>query len=127
MKINRVFLMITISGLMLSSGELFAQEVYEISKADHLTADSVQTARNERQLKQAQTEKDASRLSDAKSAQKETKAKARETRRIDREASSAAREARTAFRAEKKAQKARKDADRQSRKAVRAKNTSDEN
>ncbi|MEX2233666.1 MAG: hypothetical protein WD824_15990 [Cyclobacteriaceae bacterium] len=134
MKINRVFLTMTISGLTLLSGELFGQEHYEMSKTEHQIVDSVQTARHEQQVKQEQNEADASRLSDARAAQKETKAraketkaKAKETQRIDREASSAAREAKMALRAEKRAQKARKDADKQSRKADRAKNTSDKN
>ena len=117
----------TIGGLTLLSGELFGQEHYEITRTEQQIVDSVQTARHEKQEAQELKEGDANRLSDAKAAHKDTKAKAKETRRINQEASSAAREAKMALKAEKKAQKARKDADKQSRKAVRAKNTSDKN
>ena len=116
-----------ICGLTLMAGEILGQENYEMSKAEHQTADSVQTARDEQQMKGEQAEEDASRLAAAKAAERETKAKAREIRQIDAEARRAAREAKMALRAEKKAQKARKDADKQSRKAERAKRISDKN
>ncbi len=131
MKINSFFLTVTLSGLTLLSGELLGQEHYQehykSSNAEQQIADSVRTARHEQQVKQQQTEADASTLSDLKEAQRETKAIAKETRRIDRQASSAAREAKMALRAEKKAQKARMKADNQSRKAAKAKSTSDRN
>jgi hypothetical protein len=127
MKINRVFLTLTITGLTLLSGNLFGQENVEMSQSERQVYDSVQTARHEQQLVTAQRAVDADKMSDAKAAEKETKAIAKETRRIDREASSAAREAKMAVRAEKKAQKARKDADKQARKADKAKHTSDKN
>lgn len=127
MKINRLFFTMTLSGLTLLSGVVLGQERYELRTAEDQIADSVQTARHEQEVKQERTEQDATRLSDAKEAHNETKARAKETRRIDREASSAAREAKMALRGEKKAQKARKDADKQSRKAVKAKDISDRN
>lgn len=127
MKMNSFFLTVTLSALTLLSGELFGQQHYEMSSAEHQIADSVQTARKEQQVKHEQIQEDANRLTDAKTAQKETRAKAKETRRIDREASRAAREANLALRGEKKAQKARRDADKQSRKADKAKNISEKN
>jgi hypothetical protein len=48
-----------------------------LSKADHGIADSAQSARHEQQLMVEQTQADASRLSDAKAAEKQTKAKAK--------------------------------------------------
>ncbi|MEX1239863.1 MAG: hypothetical protein WEB30_09100 [Cyclobacteriaceae bacterium] len=127
MKAYRVLVTLTLGGLVLLAGESFGQEHREMSKTEHQTYDSMQTARHDQMVIREQREDDAQRMSDAKDAEKETSAKAKETRRIDREASRAAREAKMALRSEKRAQKARKDADHQSRKAVRAKNISDEN
>lgn len=128
MKINRSFLTITLSTLTLLSGELLGQEHYQMSKAEHQIVDSVRTSTHEQQVKLEEAqEEDASRLADARKAQKETKAKAKEARRIDRDAGRAAREANLALKGEKKAQKARRDADKQSKKADRAKDISDKN
>ena len=69
----------TISGLTLLSGELFGQEYYESTSNEQQIVDSVQTARHEKQVAQEQIEDDANRLSDAKAAEKDAKAKARET------------------------------------------------
>lgn len=127
MKINRSFLTITLSTLTLLSGELLGQEHYQMSKAEHQIVDSVRTSTHEQQVKLEEAQEDASRLADARTAQKETKAKAKEARRIERDAGRAAREANLALKGEKKAQKARRDADKQSKKADRAKDISDKN
>lgn len=112
--------------MFLTSGS-FAQEHSEMSKTEHQTYDSMQTAKHDQMVIREQKEDDAQRITEAKDAQRETSAKAKETKRIDREAKRAAREARMALRSEKKAQKARRDADHQLRKAARAKDISDEN
>ena len=128
MKISRFFLTVTVSGLALITGELYAQDYLEGAvRTDQQVSDSLQTAKHQEELIIAQKAVDEDKMMDAKEAHKETKAIAKETRRIDREASAAAREAKMAYKAERKAQKARKDADRQSRKAVRAKDISDKN
>jgi hypothetical protein len=126
MKINRIFLTMTLAGLSVLTGSLHAQDLTGM-KTDQEVYDSVQTARHEKRSATAQKVADENRMLDARNAQKETKAIAKEARRVDREASAAAREAKMAYRSERKAQKARKDADKQSRKADRAKNISDRN
>lgn len=127
MSITRSFFTIALSALTLLSGELLGQEYSQMNKSERQIVDSTLTANHEQQVKEEDARMDANRLSDAKTAQKETKANAREARRVDRDASRAAREANLALRGEKKAQKARRDADKQSKKADKAKNISDKN
>jgi hypothetical protein len=128
MKIPGFFLTVTLSGLMLFTGELRAQDHMEqVVKTDQQLFDSVKTVKHQEELIIAQKAVDEDKMMDAKEAQRQTKEIAKETRRVDREASAAAREAKMAYKSERKAQKARRDADRQSRKAVRAKDISDKN
>lgn len=130
MKTNRIFLALTLGGLVFFTGKTVAQDqLWEQPErsAEEQVYDSVQTARHEQEVIREQKADDVRRMDDIKDKQRETKAIAKETRRVDREASNAARQARLALRAEKKAQKARKDADKQSRDADRAKIKSDKN
>jgi hypothetical protein len=121
MKIYTLILTLALSGLSVLTTELSAQHSWQAEN------DSIQAANEKATMVREQKEEDATRLSDAKDAQRKTKAKAKETRRVNRDASIAAKEAKNAVRAERKAQKSRKDADRQARKAVQAKDISDDN
>ena len=121
MKITTLILTFALSGLSLLTTPLCAQHSWQAEN------DSVRAANEKATEVQAQKVENSARMADAKDAQRKTKAKAMETRRVNRDASIAAREAKYALRAEKKAQKSRKDADRQSRKAVQAKDISDDN
>lgn len=126
MRINRFVLAFSLGTLTLCAGNVLAQE-REMTRAEFERLDSAKVVYEKEQVIQAQKEEDATRMSDAKEAQRETKAIARETRRVDRDARSAAKEAKLFLRAEKKAQKARNDAEKQSSKADKAKVKSDKN
>jgi hypothetical protein len=114
-------LTLALSGTTLLSTQLCAQHSWQAEN------DSIRAANEKATLVQANKEGDATRMADAKNAERKTKAKAKAARRVNRDASIAAKEAKNALRAEKKAQRARKDADKQARKAVQAKDISDEN
>jgi hypothetical protein len=125
MKINTTILTLAISGLMLFTGNVYAQEYSNTSTEELNRMDSV--ADREKEQARIQQRKDSETIADFRYDKKQTKAKAKEARRIEAEANDAARESKLAYRNEKKAQKLRKQADKQADKASQARDKSNRN
>lgn len=125
MKLNNIMLTLAFAGLLLSSGNLYAQEETDINKKEIERLDSV--ADHEKDQARLQQQKDSEKITDFRKDKKRTKAKAKEAQRVEAEASDAARQSRIAYRNEKKAQKLRKQADKQADRASKARDKSDSN
>lgn len=125
MKLNNTILTLAISGLLLVTGNLQAQEYSEMDREELERLDSV--AAHEKDQARIKQEKDSEKIADFRQDKRRTKAKAKEAQRIEAEANDAARESRIAYRNEKKAQKMRKEADKQADRASRARNKSERN
>jgi uncharacterized protein (DUF3084 family) len=113
MKYKTVFSTLALSAASLFIGELYAQNLPPLTKAEDQA--------------QAQKSQEAEKMTAVKNEQAETKAKAREAQRVGEEADDAAKQSKDAVKAEKKAQKSRKKADKQAQKAKAARDKSNLN
>ena len=126
MKYKKLLSFLIVAAGSLATFELFAQSDTTMSKVEYDRMDSLEAV-YKRDEAQTQKAKEADAISDAKSEQVETQAKAKEAERIDDEAQDAAKQSKAALKTEKKAQKLRKNADKQADKAKAAREKSDLN
>ena len=125
MKLKTILLIFTISALSLFTHELYGQDNVQMRNNDPSRMDSLNNVNKKIQDKQIAVDKET--LNNAKEESRKTKTKAKEARRIERDANNASSESRKAVKTEKKAQRARKNADSQSKKALNARDKSDNN
>ena len=110
---------------MLLSFESYGQDPVNLRDQEQARADSIR--RINLDLKKRQESNDKYRISDAKDASKETKAKAKKLKRIERDASNASDQSKKALKDEKRAQRSRQRANSQAKKAMEARDKSDRN
>ena len=118
MNFKTITFTVALGATLLCAGTLSAQNAQVMTREQVYEKDSIDMANlKHEQLEQRNAD---TRLSDAKTDRKQTKAKARTARRVENEANDAARESKSALRAEKKAQKSRRQANKQADKAEEA-------